>query len=236
MVPLVDEQGNPRTFSPYKGVVGACNLCPARCCRYMVKVSIPDALRFCRVLGLPFFAGLRLVASDSERAFRVDYDSRLFPEFDEANYGGKAEIALIQRDDGGCSHLVGIGGYERCGVYAARPSTCRLYPVVWESDVAQGGPPVISCPVAYGMTPAMEDDFYRDAKESIENWQLHDELLREWEAESERDDESSTDALTFLRFVFTKAAERLGVELKEALDLGTPFERLADAMRYSKTL
>ena len=149
---------------------------------------------FVGFLGLPFFAGLRLVASDSERAFRVDYDSRLFPEFDEANYGGKAEIALIQREDGGCSHLVGIGGYERCGVYAARPSTCRLYPVVWESDVAQGGPPVISCPVAYGMTPAMEDDFYRDAKESIENWQLHDELLREWEAESERDVESSTDA------------------------------------------
>ena len=78
MVPLVDEQGNSRSFGPYKGVVGACNLCPARCCRYTVKVSIPDALRFCTVLGVPFFAGLRLVASDSPRAFTVKYDSRVF--------------------------------------------------------------------------------------------------------------------------------------------------------------
>ena len=234
MVPLVDEQGNSRSFGPYKGVVGACNLCPARCCRYTVKVSIPDALRFCTVLGVPFFAGLRLVASDSSRAFTVKYDSRVFPDINEADFCGKAEIALNRREDGGCSHLVEIGGYERCGVYSARPSTCRLYPVVWESEVAQGGPPVISCPVAYGITPDMESSFYRDAAESIENWQLHDDLLEEWEASSEND--FPRDALTFLNFVLSRAAERRGIELEGVLDAGTPFERLAQAMKYSKTL
>ena len=234
MVPLLDEHGKPRGFGPYNGVVGACNICPARCCRYTVKVSIPDALRFCKVLGVPFFAGLNLVASDSVRAFTVSYDSRLFPDVSEDDFCGKAEIALNRREDGGCSHLVEIGGYERCGVYSARPSTCRLYPVVWESEVARGGPPIISCPVAYGMTPKMEADFYRDASESIENWQLHDELVERWEMSSE--DEFPRDAMTFLNFVLSRAAERSGIELAGVLDHGTPFERMAEAMMFSRTL
>ena len=80
----------------------------------------------------------------------------------------------------------------------------------------------------------MESDFYRDAAESIENWQLHDELLEEWETSSEND--FPRDALTFLNFVLSRAAERRGVELEGVLDAGTPFERLAQAMKYSKTL
>ena len=84
------------------------------------------------------------------------------------------------------------------------------------------------------MTPKMEADFYRDASESIENWQLHDELVERWEMSSE--DEFPRDAMTFLNFVLSRAAERSGIELAGVLDHGTPFERMAEAMMFSRTL
>ena len=40
---------------------------------------------------------------------------------------GTCEIQLRRRKDGSCHALVSVGGYERCGVYAARPLACRAY-------------------------------------------------------------------------------------------------------------
>ena len=77
---------------------------------------------------------------------------------------GRAEIQLKRSEDGACHALVRLGGYERCGVYAARPSLCRLYPMTWTSDVAQGGPEAVLCPIPYGFTEADERNFVREAE------------------------------------------------------------------------
>lgn len=227
MVPLADADGRARHVVPYRPVKDACQVCPARCCRLNVKVSVPDALHFCETLGLPFFAGLTLVASSSERAFRVQHDARLFPDIDPSGWGGAAEIMLRRRDDGGCSFLQTIGGYERCGVYSVRPSTCRLYPITWDSDVAKGGPAMVMCPVPYAITPEVEDAFYRDAELSIGRWALHDELLAAWHAEVA--DEART-VEAWLAFAFPRAAERMGLRVVHTLDTNAPFERLRLAM------
>jgi len=234
MVPLVDENGKPKHFGPYKPVQDACNICPARCCRFTVKVSIIDAVEFCVSLGVPFFAGLQLVMSDKDRRFRVDYDPQVFGKIDESAWLGTAEIALRRRDDGGCAHLVDIGGFERCGVYSARPSTCRLYPIVWESEEAHGGPALISCPVAYAVTPEMEESFYHDAAQSIDRWKLHDELLAQWHGRTETD--APWGVLDFLEFSVPEAAKYLGVDAACVLRAGGPFDVLSAAMVSSGTL
>jgi Fe-S-cluster containining protein len=234
MVPLVDEHGKARHFGPYKPTLDACKICPARCCRYTVKVSIVDAVEFCVTLGLPFFAGLQLVMSEKERSFRVDHDAQVFQNVDPDYWQGSAEIALKRREDGACAHLLDIGGFERCGVYSARPSTCRLYPIVWESEEARGGPAVISCPVAYAVTPKMEEAFYFDAEQSIERWKIHDEILRAWHERSE--DESLWGVLDFLEFAVPLAASHLGIEAADVLRSGGPFDVLSAAMVESGTL
>ena len=234
MVPLTDEDGRARHFGPYKPVLDACNICPARCCRFTVKVSIPDAVRFCVTLGLPFFSGLHLVMGDGPRSFRVTHDARIFTQISAEHWGGSADIVLRRSEDGSCAHLLNIGGFERCGVYSARPSTCRLYPVVWESDEAQGGPALISCPVAYGLTPTMEQQFYEDAAQSIESWQLHDNLLKQWHERSE--DQDNWDVMSFLEFVVSRAAEHMNLDASNILAPGSAYEQLAQAMRQSGTL
>ena len=71
----------------------------------------------------------------------------------------------------------GAGGTERCGVYGARPSLCRVYPMSWSSDVAKGNPGMILCPVPYAVTVADERQFIADIVRSIEEWGRHDELV-----------------------------------------------------------
>ncbi len=225
MVPWTDEDGAPERGGPYKPVASACELCPAQCCRYGVRVSIPDALRYCSVLGVPFGAGLTISPSDGPRSFRVEHDPKLNPDVEE--WPGTADIMLRRRADGSCGMLVDVGGFDRCGAYDARPSTCRLYPVTWTSDVAEGGPPMVSCPVPYGFSPSMRETFYRDAVESVERWALHDRLVAEWH---EHEPEEVRTLQAFLHFVFPRAAEALGTDLGRILDPGGPGERLQAAM------
>ena len=223
MTPLCDEHGRPLHFGPYKPVVDACSVCPARCCRLTVKVSVPDALHFCATLSLPFFAGLRIIPSTSPRAFKVDRDPILHAG--EEAWPGTAEIALKRRDDGGCGFLIDIGGFERCGVYSARPSTCRLYPMTWTSDSCEGSPPLVMCPVPYAVTPEAERIFVEDANRSIEHWSMHEAIIEAWHA---REGEHSVDA--FLRFAIGTAAERMGIDASRVLDRASPFERLHSGM------
>ena len=227
MVPLTDDEGKRRGFGPYEPVLDACSLCPARCCRFTVKVGLPDAIHFCTTLQVPFFAGLTIVKGGGDRSFEVEYDARVCVGVEEEDWPGRGEIALVRREDGGCSHLVGIGGYQRCGVYAARPSTCRLYPVTWDSDVAQGGPAIVACPVPYGIPPAAEDEFYREASRSIERWQIHDRVLAQWH---ELEPEGGRTVEAFLGFAIPRTAELLNVDASIVLDPGGPNERLHQAM------
>jgi len=160
--PLAHDDGTPRSkIQPYLPVLQTCEVCPARCCRFNVKVSLADAVHYCTTLGVPFFEGMHLVPSDHKHhSFEVERDPILNPE--EEGWTGRAEIQLRRKEDGSCHALVEIGGYERCGVYEARPTLCRLYPMSWTSDVAKGGPAVVVCPVPYGVTEASERQFVHD--------------------------------------------------------------------------
>jgi Fe-S-cluster containining protein len=228
MTPLVHDDGTPRSkaHGPYLPVLNPCQVCPARCCRLNVKVSLGDAVHYCRTLGLPFFSGLTLVPSNHlTHAFRVERDPRVNPS--EEGWLGTCEIQLRRRADGSCHGLVDIGGFERCSIYEARPSLCRLYPMVWSSDVAKGSPGMILCPVPYGVTAAEEREFVRNIENSIERWETHDDIVAEWH------DLSPPEGRTveaFMMFAIPRAAEAMGVSADGILAHGSANYRLYEAM------
>jgi Fe-S-cluster containining protein len=229
--PLADAEGRPRTrLAPYLPVVGACSLCPARCCRLHVKLSVPDAVHFAVTLGVPLFAGLRPVASeDPEHAFRLDRDPRVVAE--DAPWPGTAELELVRRPDGGCHALVQVGAHERCGVYGARPSFCRTYPVAWRGEKMEGGPKVIMCPVPYGIDPDEEARLRADLARSIRLWAAHDALVAEWNATP-----GPHTVEAFSAFAVPRAAAVLGVRADGVLAEGHREQRLYDAMLAAKVV
>jgi Fe-S-cluster containining protein len=231
MAPLANDDGTPRNRgpAPYLPVLQACDICPGRCCRLNVKVSLPDAIHYCTTLGLPFFAGMMLVPSPhAAHAFKVERDPRVNPETE--GWLGTCEIQLRRKEDGSCHALTNIGGYERCGVYAARPSLCRLYPFIWTSDVAKGNPGMILCPVPYAVTEAEERKALKDIERSIENWELHDAIVAEWHAQ---EPPQGRTVEAFLCFAVPRTASILGIAYGEMLAPGAPNQRLFDAMLRS---
>jgi Fe-S-cluster containining protein len=232
-VPKVGPDGKPISkIVPYLPVLGACQLCPSRCCRLTVKVSLPDAIHYCTTLGVPFFAGMTLIASDHRaHAFSVERDARIVDE--QNGWHGKAEIQLRRQEDGACHALLRLGGYERCGVYDARPSLCRLYPMTWTSDVAQGGPEAILCPIPYGYTDDDERRFIRDAELSIERWEIHDDVVLAWH---QHEPPEGRTVRAFLEFAIPRAAERMGIEPAGVLAEGWPEQRLYEQMVEAKVM
>lgn len=229
MTPRVHDDGRPLHKGPYLPVLGACNVCTARCCRLQVKISLPDAIDFCRTLGLPFFSAISIIpASGAQRSFDLLEDPRI--ETRLSDFKGKAELALKRKDDGSCRFLMNIDGFERCGVYGLRPSTCRLYPFTWDSDVARGGPHVVLCPVPYGVTADEERRFLEDAERSIERWQIHDEVLELWK-NHEPQEGRTVDA--FLEFAINATAQRMGVDPLPVFDQRPSEARMIDSMMYA---
>jgi Fe-S-cluster containining protein len=229
MAPLANDDGTPRRPgpAPYLPVLKACDICPGRCCRLNVKVALPDAIHYCTTLGLPFFAGLTFAPSTHPaHAFKVERDPRVNPE--KEGWLGQCEIQLRRREDGSCHALTNVGGYERCGVYAARPSLCRLYPFIWNSDVANGNPGMVLCPVPYAVTEAEERKALKDIERSIESWELHDDIVAEWHSKPLEQTARTPEA--FLMFAIPRTAEILGVSYGEMLAGGTPNSRLFDQM------
>ncbi|MEM7675784.1 MAG: YkgJ family cysteine cluster protein [Myxococcota bacterium] len=218
----IDDEGRPKTvIAPYGGFESPCRVCPARCCHSKVNVSLPYALRFSRVLQVPIFSGLTVVSSDHpEHAFRLDPD----PRWPETPWEGRAELALRRNEDGGCHALTDIGGYRRCGVYAARPSFCRTYPARWTSDVAKGGPAKVHCPVPYGITDAHAEELVVEIERSIDEWTLHDRVVAEW---NKREGPFTIEA--FLRFAVPLVTSETA-PAPDAFAEGTPQERLHEAM------
>jgi|GEM_PF-2207391 len=229
--PLADAEGQPRSrFAPYLPVLNACSLCPARCCRLHVKVSLPDAVHYCRTLGVPFFAGLTIVPSkDPEHAFTLDADPRFAESL--APWTGKAEIELLRREDGGCRSLVKVGEHERCGVYGARPTFCRTYPAGWRAETVEGGPASILCPVPYGIDPQHEAELKAEVQRSIRFWRLHDEIVAEWNGMS-----CDRGVQDFLRFAIERVCEAMSWSADLTLAEGTRDQRLYDAMLKAKVV
>jgi Fe-S-cluster containining protein len=232
-VPKVGPDGKAVSkIAPYLPVLGACQLCPSRCCRLNVKVSLPDAVHYCTTLGVPFFAGMTFVPSDhGVHSFQIERDPRIVPA--ENGWTGRAEIQLKRQEDGACHALLRLGGYERCGVYDARPSLCRLYPMTWTSEVAQGGPGAILCPIPYGFTDADEARFMRDAEVSIERWEIHDDVVAAWH---QHQPESGRTLRAFLEFAIPLTATRMGVDPTGVLAEGWPEQRLYEQMIASKVI
>lgn len=181
LTPKCDEDGAPATrIAPYRPVVEPCAVCPAHCCHLHVKVSVADAVALCRAIDVPLSAAVvvRTVAPH-EHSFAVDDDPRILRS--SAGWTGHAELQLVHDDDTGrCQQLVDIGGYQRCGVYAARPTGCRTYPVGWETDTQKGGPGSVACPVAYAIRPQDERQFIAHVELAIERWAAHRAIVDAW--------------------------------------------------------
>jgi Fe-S-cluster containining protein len=231
MTPKTDAEGRPLSkIVPYQPIKEPCLLCPAKCCKLMVKVCVGDAIHYCRTLGLPFFAGIMMVpTADERRTFLLDRDPRIVRE-NEA-WPGRVELQLRRQDNGFCHGLVDIGGYERCGIYDARPTFCRTYPVSWSGETAQGGPPAVMCPVPYAITPPVEQAFLADNRRQIDLWTMHDEIARAW---NQSDRPRTIEAL--LEMIVPMAATKLGLGTDGIITLGDPAQRLYDVMTEAKVV
>lgn len=198
LTPRCDENGVPTTkIAPYRPVVEPCAVCPAHCCHLRVKVAVDDAVALCRSIDVPLSAALvvRTVAPH-EHSFAVEEDPRI--QYAAVGWTGHAELELIHDPETGrCNQLVDIGGYQRCGVYAARPTGCRTYPVGWATDTQRGGPGSVACPVAYAIRPEDERAFLGHVELALERWARHKAIVDAW---NERDthplDEFFVHALT----------------------------------------
>lgn len=229
--PLADEAGGPRRRpAPYLPVIDPCPLCPARCCRLSVKVSLPDAVHYCLTLGVPFFAGLTLLPSeDPEHAFILDEDPRLTRP--SSPWTGRAEIHLRRHEDGRCHGLMKVGEHDRCGVYGARPAFCRTYPVAWRAETVEGGPKAVLCPVPYGIDPKHEAELVAQIQRSIRYWKLHDRVVAEW-----NETNLPRGVQDFLRFAIRRVCEELQQDPGPTLAEGLRDQRLFDAMIGAKVV
>lgn len=103
-------------------VVGdsACFGCTTSCCLdYEVPVNAHDVWRLMRALALPWNALVRVrpTPADYMESFTLDRSGR------------KHALQLHRHDDGACALLTTLpDGSRRCGVHAARPLACRVYP------------------------------------------------------------------------------------------------------------
>ncbi len=219
--PRTDDEGKPLSrIQPYPPMVNPCQICPARCCHTTVKLSLPDALHFCSTLALPFFTSISIVAStENSRSFRLDRDDRFVDPQD--GWAGWAELCLRRDQNGACRSLVKIDGYYRCGVYAARPAACRMYPLSYKYEGSVGGPDAIMCPVPYAVTPSQESQLLEVVQSSEKGWGIHEQAVAAWNQEerSERSLES------FLKSVLPLVAGLTGHDLSPILTQGTAEQR-----------
>lgn len=218
MTPFCEEDGTPRRFAPWKPVVDACSLCPARCCRMTVRCSVADVVRYCRVLDVPWQAGFRLVPGEGPQTFDVAVEGGLRP----------MEFALLQKEGGDCANLVDHRGYWRCGAYEARPSPCRLYPVAYDAEARRGGASYVLCMVPYGITPSREEELEAEIGRSIDGWAEHQRIADAW-----REEVGPKTERAMVQFVLTRAAQRFDFDADRLLATDTPDARLHVLMRHT---
>jgi Fe-S-cluster containining protein len=153
----VGADGRSRLPTPLAPAIDPCRVCPARCCHQQVIVSVPEALRIADTLDVP------AARSSVWHAFE-----------------GTAAIALRRRDDGACWFLVDLDGFKRCGAYALRPGSCRLYPLSFEWGDLRSGPAQMLCPVPFAVTDGVVAAVEAAAAQTIDDWTRHDLLVEGW--------------------------------------------------------
>jgi Fe-S-cluster containining protein len=222
MTPLVNDRGDPYSMEsndeqPLEPMIDQCEVCPAKCCAGIVILSLPDAIEFCQTLGVPFLSGLRFNFWQdvvTETAFPLDHDERISPESQPGQWTGKADITLPRNDDGICKFLVDMNGYKRCGVYAARPSGCRTYPLAFKRSGKRTGPQQIACSAPFGVTRKMENEYRIAAASSHKNWCVHSQVIKQWEAFEPEDGRTVEN---FLLYTIPLAARLSGLQYDKVL-------------------
>lgn len=230
MTPQVDAKGKLKHYSRFTPVDRACELCPARCCHLTVHVSLPEVLRLCSVLEVPFHAACGFVPGEGARSFAIDAKGDPRAGRHREEWPGRGVIAFRRLETGACQYLVDIGGFWRCGIYELRPGTCRLYPLSWETEEVRGGPPVVLCPIPYVVTPERERRMKRDVSQALEDWAVHEEIVAAWEA---RPLDAPRRPDDFLQFALTAAGERLSIDPARALEARDAGSLLLGAMQDS---
>jgi Fe-S-cluster containining protein len=174
----VGADGRSRLPTPLAPAIDPCRVCPARCCHQQVIVSVPEALRIADTLDVPLAAVVDFVPLGGPHTFPFDGTaarSSVWHAFE-----GTAAIALRRRDDGACWFLVDLDGFKRCGAYALRPGSCRLYPLSFEWGDLRSGPAQMLCPVPFAVTDGVVAAVEAAAAQTIDDWTRHDLLVEGW--------------------------------------------------------
>jgi Fe-S-cluster containining protein len=103
-----------------------CEACLAPCCTKTVWLSGTEAARIARALSLSF-SDFVVAGPHEEFEGQVDLTAWHPMELEE----GPVRLRLRQREDKGCVFRFHVNGRARCGNYANRPGTCRVYPHAW---------------------------------------------------------------------------------------------------------
>ena len=98
----------------------ACFGCTTPCCfEYVVPVNGHDLWRLTRALAVPWssLVTVRTTPDDWAESFTL-------------HRGGPRQAFLLRKQpNGACALLMSLGQAHRCGVHAARPLACRVYPL-----------------------------------------------------------------------------------------------------------
>jgi Fe-S-cluster containining protein len=191
-------------------------------------VSLPEAIRICTTLDLPFLEAIAMVPDDNpDRSFAIRADARITTYL--TPFGGRVALSLRRQESGGCMFLADFGGFRRCSIYGLRPSPCRIYPLRFEKGTTTGGPDVVLCPVPYGVAPGSEEMLEAVVETALEEWAVHRRILADFEASGV---EATIDAV--LEFALPRAAAAIGVPEERVLRRGTAATLYGQAVVDSK--
>jgi Fe-S-cluster containining protein len=185
-----------------------CAHCPARCCQFLVAVSLPEALRLALTLSLPLSAVVYPGTwKDPVSVLRFSTPIVL----DEG-----PRVLFLRQENGWCGQLVRAGHDDaRCGIYELRPIVCRMFP--FEVEVAGkshsfGSAFIEMCEVGWLYDDATEKrlgaDFARWRADMVDDRKL----AALWN-DAVVEDRSFR---AFVRFAHERLAPRLGLDPRAA--------------------
>ena len=154
-----------------------CSRCPGACCDTLaITVNIVDVARIVRALHLPLEQLLARYVDEDPREKPYVFHIRNQPVSLALNPPGAKTC--------GCPFLMKIGAEARCGIYALRPGTCRVYPFSRQKSRVYHKRNAI-CPSRFCVDPA-DRDIHGAIDSYQEEWNVHAGFCDEWNAEPPR--------------------------------------------------